>query len=248
MGVILKAEGLTKSFGGLRAVDNVDLLIEEGEFRSIIGPNGAGKTTLFNLLTGFFHCDSGKIFWKGREITSLSSHEIVCLGIVRTFQRTNIFPNLTVSENVLIPLLRRHGKSWNLVTPIKDLFKEEVGDIVENTGLSEQAGCVANTLSQGHQRCLELAIALANKPDLLLLDEPTAGMSVSESAKMLELAKNINQQRKMTILFTEHDMNVVFSLSQRITVMHFGKIIAEGTPEEIRNKKEVQLVYLGETD
>jgi branched-chain amino acid transport system ATP-binding protein len=248
MGVILKGEGLSKFFGGLKAVDSVDLVVKEGEFRSIIGPNGAGKSTLFNLLTGFFHCDTGKIFWKGREITSFSADEIVGLGIVRTFQRTNIFPNLTVWENVLVPLLRRHGKSWNLITPIKHLFKQEIQDIIESTGLSEQVGCIASTLSQGHQRCLELAIALANMPTLLLLDEPTSGMSVSESAKMLDLVKNINQQRGMTILFTEHDMNVVFSLSQRITVMHFGKIIAEGTPEEIRNNREVQSVYLGEAD
>ena len=248
MGVILKAEGLSKYFGGLKAVDNVDLVVKEGEFRSIIGPNGAGKSTLFNLLTGFFHCDSGKIFWKGRKITSLSAPEIVCLGIVRTFQRTNIFPNLTVWENVLVPLLRRHGKSWDLITPIKHLFKQELGDIIESTGLSEQTESIASTLSQGHQRCLELAIALANMPTLLLLDEPTSGMSVSESAKMLELVKSINQKHGVTILFTEHDMKVVFSLSQRITVMHFGKIIAEGTPDEIRNIKEVQAVYLGEVD
>jgi branched-chain amino acid transport system ATP-binding protein len=248
MEVILKAEGLSKFFGGLKAVDNVDFMVKEGEFRSIIGPNGAGKTTLFNLFTGFFHCDTGKIFWKGKEITSLPAPEIVCLGIVRTFQRTNIFPNLSVWENVSVPLLRRHGKSWDLMTPMKHLFKQEIQEIIESTGLSALSGRMASTLSQGHQRCLELAIALANMPDLLLLAEPTAGMSVSESAKMLDLVKAINQQRGVTILFTEHDMNVVFSLSQKITVMHFGKIIAEGTPEEIRNKREVQLVYLGETD
>lgn len=248
MNVILKAEGLRKNFGGLKAIDHVDLVVKEGELRSIIGPNGAGKTTLFNLLTGYLSCDSGKIFLKGKEITSSSAPDIVCFGVARTFQRTNIFPNLSVAENVLIPFLRRHGRSWNLLRPSNRLYKKEISDLLESVGLSEQAGYIAGTLSHGHQRCLEVAIALANTPSILLLDEPTAGMSVSECAQMLELVRNINQQRGLTILLTEHDMNVVFSLSQRITVMNFGKIIAEGTPEEIRNKKEVQEVYLGEVD
>jgi branched-chain amino acid transport system ATP-binding protein len=246
MGLILKAEGLRKNFGGLKAIDDVDLMVAEGELRSIIGPNGAGKTTLFNLITGYFPCDSGRIFLKDREITSLSAPEIVCFGVARTFQRTNIFSNLSVEENVMIPFLRRHGHSWNAVTPIQRLFKKETRDLLENMGLSEQVGREAGTLSHGHQRCLEMAIALANMPSLLLLDEPTAGMSVSECAQMLELVKNINEQFGLTILIIEHDMNVVFSLSQKITVLHFGKVIAEGTPEEIRNKREVQQVYLGE--
>jgi branched-chain amino acid transport system ATP-binding protein len=246
MNVILKAEGLRKNFGGLKAVDNVDLTITEGELRGVIGPNGAGKSTLFNLLTGYYSCDSGRIFLKGREITSLSAPEIVCFGMARTFQRTNIFGNLTVKENVLIPLLRNNGSSWNPLTPINRLFKKEIEDLLETMGISDKADHVASTLSQGHQRCLEIAVALANMPDILLLDEPASGMSVSESANMLELVKSINRQRGTTILFTEHDMNVVFSLAQKITVLHFGKVIAEGTPDEIRNTKEVQQVYLGE--
>jgi branched-chain amino acid transport system ATP-binding protein len=246
MNVILKAEGLIKSFGGLTAVANVDLAVMEREIRSVIGTNGAGKTTLFNLLTGYWSCDAGKVFLEGKEITSLSAPEIVCLGVARTFQRTNIFANLSVEDNVLIPLLRRHGRSRNVVTPSNRLYKKEIEELLESVALSEQRGRIAGTLSHGHQRCLELAIALANGPRVLLLDEPAAGMSVSECAQMMELVRNINQQRGLTILLTEHDMNVVFSLSERITVMHLGRVIAEGTPEEIQNNKEVQQVYLGE--
>jgi branched-chain amino acid transport system ATP-binding protein len=246
MNLMLKAEGLLKSFGGLTAVANVDLAVAEGEVRSVIGTNGAGKTSLFNLLTGYWSCDAGKVFLDGRDITSLSAPERVCLGVARTFQRTNIFANLTIEENVLIPLLRKHGRSRNVVTPASRLYKKEIEDILESVGLSERRGRVAGTLSHGHQRCLELAIALANNPRLLLLDEPAAGMSVSECAQMMELVKDINQRFGLTILLTEHDMNVVFSLSERITVMHLGRVIAEGTPDEIKNNREVQQIYLGE--
>jgi branched-chain amino acid transport system ATP-binding protein len=246
MNLMLKAEGLLKSFGGLTAVANVDLAVAEGEIRSVIGTNGAGKTTLFNLLTGYWKCDAGKVFLDGRDITSISAPERVCLGVARTFQRTNIFANLSVEENVLIPLLRKHGRSRNVVTPSNRLYKKEIEDLLESVALSEQRGRIAGTLSHGHQRCLELAIALANSPRLLLLDEPAAGMSVSECAQMMDLVKNINQQRNLTILLTEHDMNVVFSLSERITVMHLGRVIAEGTPDEIKNNSQVQQIYLGE--
>ena len=249
--MILKAEGLTKHFGGLKAVDGVDLEIQEGEVRSIIGPNGAGKTSLFNLLTGYLRCSSGKIFWKGKDITHLSAPDLVRLGIVRTFQRTNIFPNITVRENVLVPLLRMHGRSWNpdaRPLGLGQLFREEIEVLLGNVGLSGHSETVASTLSHGGQRCLELAIALANGPSVLMLDEPTAGMSVGESATMMNLLTGINEQMGMTILLTEHDMNVVFSVSQEITVLHFGKIIAQGTPEEIRNNGEVQRIYLGEPE
>jgi len=246
MKVILKVEGLLKSFGGLTAVANVDLTVAEGEIRSVIGTNGAGKTTLFNLLTGYWKCDAGRVLLEGKDITSLSAPEIVRRGVARTFQRTNVFANLSVEENVLIPLLRKYGRSRNLVTPSKDLYKKEIQDLLESVALSEQRGRVAGMLSHGHQRCLELAIALANSPRLLLLDEPAAGMSVSECAQMMELVKDINKRLGLTILLTEHDMNVVFSLSEMITVMHLGRVIAEGTIEEIQNNEEVQRVYLGE--
>ncbi len=246
MNVILRVEGLRKAFGGLRAVADVDLTIREAELRSIIGPNGAGKTTLFNLLTGYLNCDSGRIFLKGEDITYLSSPERVCLGMARTFQRTNIFSSLSVEQNVLVPILRRQGNSWNFITPSKHLYKNQLQEILQSVGLSEEAERIAGTLSHGHQRCLEVAIALANMPSLLLLDEPTAGMSISECSQMLELVKNINQKLGLTIIVIEHDMNVVFSLSESITVMHLGRIIAEGMPQEIKTNREVQEVYLGE--
>ncbi len=248
MGVILKTESLSKSFGGLKAIDQVNLFVEEGEIRSVIGSNGAGKTTLFNLITGYFRSDSGKIIWRDREITSLPVPEVTCLGIARVFQRNNTFLNLTVWENVMLPFLRVHKQGWNLMTPVRRLNQKEVEELVEEVGLSEQIDHIASTLSHGHQRRLELAIALANRPALLLLDEPTAGMSVSECTEMMSLLMRLNQKRGLTILLTEHDMKVVFSVSQRITVLHFGRVIAEGSPEEIRNNEEVQRVYLGENE
>jgi branched-chain amino acid transport system ATP-binding protein len=248
MGIILRTELLSKSFGGLKAIDRVDLFVEEGELRSVIGSNGAGKTTLFNLITGYYPSDSGKIIWRDREITHLPVPEVTCLGIARVFQRTNTFLNLTVWENVMLPFLRVRKQAWNLLTPVSRLNKRDVEELVEEVGLSEQIAHIASTLSHGHQRRLELAIALANMPTLLLLDEPTAGMSISECTEMMNLLMRLNQKRGLTILLTEHDMKVVFSVSQRITVLHFGKIIAEGSPEEIRNNEEVQRVYLGESE
>ncbi len=248
MGIILRTELLSKSFGGLRAIDRVDLSVNEGELRSIIGANGAGKTTLFNLITGYFPSDSGKIIWRDKEITSLPVPEVTCLGIARVFQRTNTFLNLTVWENVMLPFLRVDKQGWNLVTPVSRLNKRGVEELLEEVRLSPQIDHIASTLSHGHQRRLELAIALANRPTLLLLDEPTAGMSVSECTEMMSLLTRLNQKRGLTILLTEHDMKVVFSVSQRITVLHFGRIIAEGSPEEVRNNEEVQKVYLGESE
>jgi branched-chain amino acid transport system ATP-binding protein len=244
---ILKVEGVTKRFGGLVAVSEVSLAVAEGEVRSVIGTNGAGKTTLFNLLTGYSRCDSGKVFLDGKNITPLSAPDIVRRGIARTFQRTNIFANITVEENILIPLLRKHGHSSDAVTPSRRLYRDKIAALLESVALSGLGRRTAGALSHGHQRCLELAIALANDPRVLLLDEPAAGMSVSECSRMMELIKNINRERGLTILLTEHDMNLVFSLSERITVMHLGAVIAEGTTEEIQADEQVQQVYLGET-
>lgn len=248
MNVILSAEHLFKSFGGLTAVADVSLTVTEGEVRSIIGTNGAGKTTVFNLLTGYWKCDGGKVLLEGKDITGLSAPERVTRGMARTFQRTNIFGNLSVEDNVLVPFLRRHNRSWNMVSPSARLYKDEIEELLKSVGLSEERGRIAGTLSHGHQRCLELAIALANDPHILLLDEPAAGMSVGECLQMMELVKEINERRRLTILLIEHDMNVVISLSHYITVMHLGSIIAEGTPEEIKSNAEVQRVYLGEVN
>jgi branched-chain amino acid transport system ATP-binding protein len=229
------------------ALSDVSLEVHDGELVSIIGPNGAGKTTLFNVITGFHTCEHGSIKYKGEDITRLSNLEIVRKGIVRTFQRSNFFPRLTSWENVMVPLLRQHGHSWNLIATARRLLNEKAHAVLEDVGLSEFANTISSVLPHGYQRRLELAIALANNPSLLFLDEPTAGMTVEESAEAMELVKKLNKQYGLATFFTEHDMKVVFSTSQRIMVLNFGKLVAQGTPDEIRANKEVQRVYLGET-
>ncbi|MFQ5878895.1 MAG: ABC transporter ATP-binding protein [Dehalococcoidia bacterium] len=244
---ILKVEGLTKHFGGLRAVDGVDFNVQKGEISSIIGPNGAGKTTFFNLLTGHLPPDSGRVIFRGEDITKRPPHEICKRGIGRSFQRINIFPMLPVFVNIQVAVLSQQGKSLNLFFPAKNMAKMETTEILASVGLDSQARHIAGSLSHGDQKRLELAIALANNPELLLLDEPTTGMSPQETASTIALIEQVSRQRGLTLLFTEHDMDVVFSISQRITVMHQGKIIAAGTPQEVRENEEVQRVYLGET-
>lgn len=248
MAVILETKELTKSFGELRAVDHVNLSVEEGELRAIIGPNGAGKTTLFNLISGRIPVDSGQILFRGEDITNLPVHKILRYGISRSFQITNIFPKLTVFENVMIPVLSRIGKSLNFITPAKKIPKvnEEVYKVLESIGLTEKANLPATALSHGDQKHLEMAIALANQPKLMLLDEPTAGMSPEDTAQTVELIKKVCQELAITIVFTEHDMEIVFSISDRISVLHQGRIIAEGKPQDIRYNEQVIEAYLGE--
>ncbi len=243
---LLELDTVTKSFGGLRALNGVSLQVRRGEVRSIIGPNGAGKTTLFNVITNFHQCTSGRVIYDGNDVTNVPASSLVNSGLVRTFQRSSIFPKLSVRDNVLVPLLRRHGFRWNMFRPAGRLLHEETMAVLESVGLAEQAATRSGGMSHGYQRRLELAIALANDPKLLLLDEPTAGMSVEESVQAMQLIVRLNQQRGLTILFTEHDMSVVFTASHRITVLDFGKVIAEGTPDEIRANPDVQRVYLGE--
>ncbi len=244
---ILKTEGLKKHFGGVRAVDGVDFSLREGEIGSIIGPNGAGKTSFFNLLTGHVPPDSGTVFFKGEPITKLSPHQICKRGIGRSFQRINIFSSLTVFANVQVAVLSQQGKSLNLFSPARNLVRRETLQILESVGLNELAGHTAASLSHGDQKRVELAIALANNPDLLLLDEPTAGMSPQETASSIDLIERVTRERGLTLLFTEHDMDMVFSISQTVTVMHQGRIIASGTPQGVRGNENVQRVYLGET-
>ncbi|MDP6526197.1 MAG: ABC transporter ATP-binding protein [Kiritimatiellia bacterium] len=245
--IILKAEGLKKHFGGVRAVDGVDFSLRKGEISSIIGPNGAGKTSLFNLLTGHVPPDSGTVIFKEETITKLSPHQICKRGIGRSFQRINIFSSLPVFVNVQVAVLSQQGKSLNLFSPARNLVRRETLQILESAGLEELAGHTAGSLSHGDQKRVELAIALANNPDLLLLDEPTAGMSPQETASSIELIERVTRERGLTLLFTEHDMDMVFSISQTVTVMHQGRIIASGTPREVRSNENVQRVYLGET-
>jgi branched-chain amino acid transport system ATP-binding protein len=244
--VILKVEKLNKAFGGLLATNNVSYKMMTGEISAIIGPNGAGKSTFFNLLTGYHFSDSGNIFFKKVNITNWPPHKITRLGIARAFQVSNLYPRLTTYENVRQAILSQQKKTLNLFTPAHRLAKKETQELLEITGLSQQANIIAGNLSQGDKKRLELAIALGSKPDLVFLDEPTAGMSGEETHETMELVKRLNEEIGLTILFTEHDMSVVFGYAHRLTVLHQGTVIAEGTPEEVRANEEAQRVYLGE--
>ena len=243
---VLQVIDLNKAFGGLQAIYNVHYQMEYGELSAIIGPNGAGKSTFFNLITAYHTVDSGKIYFKGEEITGLPPHVISRLGIARAFQVSNIYPTLTTYENVRQAVLSQQKKTLNFFTPASRLARAETMELLDSCGLAGQAKVIAGNLSQGDKKRLELAIALGNKPELLFLDEPTAGMSGEETMETMELVQRLNRERNLTILFTEHDMSVVFGFARRITVLHQGELIADGTPEEVRANEKAQSVYLGE--
>jgi branched-chain amino acid transport system ATP-binding protein len=240
---ILETGGLCVSFGGLRALDDVNFAVEQGEIRAIIGPNGAGKSTFFNCLTGVLRPSAGRILFAGENITGLSPDRISQKGIARSYQITNILPNATVFENARIAAQsRRH--SWSLLThhrAYRDIA-DKAEAVLGAVGLEGKAEELAANLSHGEQRHLEIAIALATEPRLLCLDEPTAGMSAAETHETMELVHRIAQG--LTILIVEHDMQVVMELAQRITVFHHGEIVAEGTPDEIQANPRVLEVYL----
>jgi branched-chain amino acid transport system ATP-binding protein len=245
---ILEVHNLGKAFGGLLAVDSVSFQVNQGGCSSIIGPNGAGKTTLFNLISGYLSPDSGKVIFQGNDITGIPIELICRKGIARSFQLISIFPRLTAYEGVLISLLSRERKSWNLLSSAKKFFGEEVMSILESVGLSDRSMVLSGDLSLGDQKRLELGMVVAQDPTLLLLDEPTAGMSPVERVTIMELLQSLSRKKDFTILFTEHDMSLVFSISDWIGVMHMGKLIAEGSPEVIKNNEIVKKVYLGETE
>ncbi len=242
----LEVVNVHKHFGGVRAVNGVSLSVERGEIRAIIGPNGAGKTTLLHVLSGRYGPDSGAIFLDGRPVGRLNPVRAWLLGIGRSFQITNIFRGLTVLENVAAALLARSARwdfwsRWALRQPVVD----EAMDILERVGLGAKASMPASALSHGEQRHLEIALVLAGRPRLLLLDEPTAGMVASEAARTMALLAGLVEREGVTVVFTEHDMQVVFSMARRVTVMHQGCVIAEGTPEAIRQDERVRQAYLG---
>jgi branched-chain amino acid transport system ATP-binding protein len=244
--VLLRTQALTKTFGSLRAVDGVDLVIQPGSLHAIIGPNGAGKSTFFNVLTGFFPADSGSVIFKDQEITRLPPHVISRRGVVRAFQRATIFQTFTVFENVQTSILSRKGKTWNLFGLAAGMLREETLRILETLGLADQADVRAGHLSHGDLKRLEIGIALGMEPELLLLDEPTAGMSPEETVAQAALMQKLVAKQGLNILFTEHDMEVVFGIAKWITVMHQGRVIADGRPDEVRRDRHVQAVYLGE--
>ena len=245
---MLKIQNLTKSFNGFVATNGVDLTIAESERHAIIGPNGAGKSTLFNLITGHLRPDSGTVIYRGEEITGMKPHTIVRKGVSRSFQHTNVYPKLTVFENMQAALIAHHRMEYRLFTLAQKLFRDEALELLAAVGMAEDADRVAGTLAYGRQKQLELAVGLASEPNFLLLDEPTAGMSGKETRQAIDLIARITGERKLTLLFTEHDMEVVFGIADRISVLYFGKILCTGTPEEVRADPEVKRVYLGGGD
>ena len=243
---MLEVRDIRKSFDGFLAVGGVSVTVDRGRIAAIIGPNGAGKTTFFNLVTGHLKPDAGRVLLDGRDVTGLAPHDVCRLGMGRSFQRTNIFPRLTVHENVQAAFLSHRGRGRDLWSRVERLYREETEGLLASLGLLEHAGETSGFLSHGAQKQLELGIALASEPSLLLLDEPTAGMSATETRETIRLVERIARERGLTLLFTEHDMEVVFSIAQRITVLHQGLVIAEGTPAEVRADPQVRRVYLGE--
>ncbi len=249
MAAVLRTERLTKHFGGLAANAEVSLEVEEGTLHSIIGPNGAGKTTLFNLLSGLLKPTSGRIFYRGRDITGWPPHRIARLGLGRSFQMTNVFPHLTVYENVRLAVQRRRGRPWSFLSRA-ELWPEEVSDILARTRLAERAGQPAVSLPHGDKRKLELAILLAQDPDCLLLDEPTSGVSREEVPAVLDVIRAVRGEggrggRPRTVLMVEHKLDVVMNISDRVTVLDRGRVLASGTPAEIAADRNVQAAYLG---
>lgn len=242
---ILTIEGLTKNFGGLRAVDSVTLNIEAGKLTSLIGPNGAGKTTLFNLLTGMIKPDAGRIRFQGEDITNLPTHQIVKKGISRSFQVINLFNELTLFENVWLGVQSQQNHGRELLTDSEKYtsVREESRRIIETIGLGGKEETPVKLLSYGDRRILEITVSLTAKPSLLLLDEPTSGLVSEDRKRISDFMKGLSSQ--LTLLLVEHDMDVVLSMSDHIVVMHQGKVLAQGSPEEIRGNERVQEAYLG---
>jgi ABC-type branched-subunit amino acid transport system ATPase component/ABC-type branched-subunit amino acid transport system permease subunit len=245
---LLRVEGLTKHFGGLKAVDGVSLNVLEGRCHAVIGPNGAGKSTLFNLLTGQIRPDSGKVVFGGVDITGRRPHQLSRFGIGRAFQITNIFPKLTVLQNLQYSMLAHRGVTVRPFGIADRKYRDEAMQLLEAVGLGPSSRLHAGLLSHGDQRALELAISLALGTRLLLLDEPTAGMSPYETKRAMELVNGVVAQQGLTLLFCEHDMDIVFGIADVVTVMHQGRVLAEGTPEAIRANPEVQKIYLGDIE
>jgi branched-chain amino acid transport system ATP-binding protein len=244
---VLEVRSVSKRFGNLVAVRDVSLTVEKGELRAIIGPNGAGKTTFFNLISGFFRPTAGTIAFEGSDITALAPEKRVALGIARTFQITEIFPELTVFENVRISTEVTDGyrlRPW-MSAAERSKVQQQVEETLELTGLSAKSRRLVGELAHGDQRAAEIAMALALRPRLLLLDEPTAGMGDQETYDIAQLVRRLHRDSKLTIVLIEHDMRVVFHLADRITVLDQGKLLADGAPAEIAANEAVQAAYLG---
>ena len=244
--VILQTENLTKHFGGLTAITDVNLKVEQGTLHSIIGPNGAGKTTLFNMLSGHIPPSRGRIKFNGQEVTGLPIDRISNLGMGRSFQLTSIFHGLSVFENVRVAVQARTRHCFNMANHALEFREpaEKALEILKEIGLADKAWQKASTLSHGDQRVLEVGIALSTEPILLLLDEPTSGMSPEETGNMMHFIRDIGD--RITILLIEHDMRMVMTISDRVTVLNMGQVIAEGPPSEIQQNPDVKKAYLGD--
>ena len=243
---ILVAENVSKKFGGFYALNNVSVAFEAGKLTAIIGPNGAGKSTFFNVLTGALAPSTGRVLFGGRDITGTKQHEFARMGIAKSFQITNLFPQLSALENVRVAVQMRRSR-FELLKPresMRDLI-EQAEALLARVGLGTASSRTARDLAHGQQRCLEIAMALACDPKLLLLDEPTAGMSPEETLEMMSLIEQLAKER--TVILVEHKMKLVMGICQRLIVLHHGEFLAEGTPGEIRANEEVKRVYLGQS-
>jgi branched-chain amino acid transport system ATP-binding protein len=242
---VLELKDLSKTFGGLRAVRGVSLKIMPGERKAIIGPNGAGKTTLFNLISGIFPASSGQVLLFGKDVTSWPSHRRAALGMARTFQVTSLFPRLTVLDNVLLAIKGRQASKfvmWRFLSSYRDAYDKAHG-LLERAAFLDRKDTEVRYLSHGEQRQLEIVLGLAGNPDILLLDEPAAGLSSGESAEMAQFLQKLD--RSIALLLIEHDMDIVFDVAADISVLHFGEILESGPAERIRSSAKVQEIYLG---
>ncbi len=244
--MILQTNDLSKSFGGLKAVENVSLGIKENAIHSILGPNGAGKTTLFNLITGAIAPANGTVYFGGKEITGWSPDKLATIGVVRTFQRTSLFRHLSVLENVSLAIRSRRGLNYKvrISREVDDSVNEEALKCLRDVGLDKRDGIMADKLAHGHRRALDIAIGLALKPKLILMDEPLAGMSRGDREGIADLIVKLRNELGLTIVIVEHDVGMVMKLSDTITVMQHGRIIAEGAPKTIREDENVKKAYL----